>query len=74
MHYLDAKLSIPVISKPHVSLNVHDVDISVAFYSALFGAEPVKHYREDTIVHSILCHLWLPKLSAALTKGHEHVE
>ncbi len=40
--------------KPHVSLNVLDVDASVSFYRTLFGVEPVKHYREDTIVHSVL--------------------
>lgn len=40
--------------KPHVSLNVRNVDASVVFYRALFGIEPVKHYREDTVVHSVL--------------------
>ena len=42
------------IRKPHVSLNVRDVDASVAFYRALFGVMPVKHYRDATSVHSLL--------------------
>jgi len=42
------------VRKPHLSLNVHDVDASVAFYRALFGTEPVKHYHDETTVHSIL--------------------
>ena len=29
--------------KVHVALNVGDVEKSVAFYSAMFGVEPVKH-------------------------------
>lgn len=29
--------------KVHVALNVNDVDESVRFYQAMFGAEPVKH-------------------------------
>jgi catechol 2,3-dioxygenase-like lactoylglutathione lyase family enzyme len=29
--------------KVHVALNVNDVDESVRFYRAMFGAEPVKH-------------------------------
>lgn len=29
--------------KVHVALNVNDVDQSVRFYQAMFGAEPVKH-------------------------------
>jgi catechol 2,3-dioxygenase-like lactoylglutathione lyase family enzyme len=43
-----------IVRKPHVSLNVRDVDASVAFYRALFGVAPVKHYRDATTVHSIL--------------------
>jgi catechol 2,3-dioxygenase-like lactoylglutathione lyase family enzyme len=42
------------VRKPHVSLNVRDVDASVAFYRALFGVAPAKHYRDDTTVHSLL--------------------
>jgi catechol 2,3-dioxygenase-like lactoylglutathione lyase family enzyme len=40
--------------KPHVSLNVNNVDRSVEFYRALFGVDPVKHYRDNTMVHSVL--------------------
>jgi catechol 2,3-dioxygenase-like lactoylglutathione lyase family enzyme len=29
--------------KVHVALNVNDVEVSVKFYQAMFGAEPVKH-------------------------------
>jgi catechol 2,3-dioxygenase-like lactoylglutathione lyase family enzyme len=42
------------VRKPHLSLNVRDVDASVVFYRILFGVEPVKHYRDETTVHSIL--------------------
>lgn len=42
------------VRKPHVSLNVRNVDASVAFYRALFDVAPAKHYRDDTTVHSIL--------------------
>ena len=45
---------LPGLRKPHVSLNVRDVDASVAFYRALFGVAPVKHYRDSTTVHSLL--------------------
>ncbi len=31
-----------MILKPHLSLNASDLDASVAFYRAFFGAEPVK--------------------------------
>lgn len=44
----------PGARKPHVSLDVRDVDASVAFYRAFFGVEPVKHYRDTTTVHSLL--------------------
>lgn len=44
----------PGLRKPHVSLNVRNVDASVAFYRALFGVAPVKHYRDTTTVHSLL--------------------
>ena len=45
---------LPGLRKPHVSLNVRDVDASVAFYRALFGTAPAKHYRDATTVHSVL--------------------
>ena len=45
---------LPGLRKPHVSLNVRDVDASVAFYRTLFGVAPVKHYRDATTVHSLL--------------------
>lgn len=45
---------LPGLRKPHISLNVVDVDASVAFYRILFGVEPVKHYRDETTVHSLL--------------------
>jgi catechol 2,3-dioxygenase-like lactoylglutathione lyase family enzyme len=43
-----------LIRKPHVSLNVKNVDASVAFYKMLFNVTPVKHYRDNTTVHSVL--------------------
>jgi catechol 2,3-dioxygenase-like lactoylglutathione lyase family enzyme len=43
-----------IIRKPHVSLNVKNIDASVAFYQQLFNAAPVKHYRDNTTVHSVL--------------------
>ena len=46
--------ALSAVRKPHVSLNVHDVDASVAFYRALFGVAPAKHYRDATTVHSLL--------------------
>ncbi|GAB2515144.1 VOC family protein [Lysobacter humi (ex Lee et al. 2017)] len=46
--------TLAAVRKPHVSLNVADVDASVAFYTALFGSAPVKHYRDVTTVHSVL--------------------
>jgi catechol 2,3-dioxygenase-like lactoylglutathione lyase family enzyme len=30
------------VLKPHVSLNVSNIDASVAFYAKVFGAEPIK--------------------------------
>lgn len=42
------------IRKPHLSLNVRDVDAAVDFYRALFGTAPVKHYHDATTVHSVL--------------------
>lgn len=52
-----SSVSIPkiaVVRKPHVSLNVRDIDASVGFYRILFGVDPVKHYRDQTMVHSVL--------------------
>lgn len=46
--------ALSTVRKPHVSLNVRDVDASVAFYRALFGTAPVKHYNDTTTVHSVL--------------------
>jgi catechol 2,3-dioxygenase-like lactoylglutathione lyase family enzyme len=42
------------VRKPHLSLNVRDVDAAVAFYRAFFGTSPVKHYHDKTTVHSVL--------------------
>lgn len=47
-------MSTTIVRKPHLALNVRDVDASVAFYRALFGTAPVKHYHDETIVHSVL--------------------
>ena len=49
-----ATTALTAVRKPHLSLNVRDVDAAVAFYRALFGAEPVKHYHDETIMHSVL--------------------
>lgn len=40
--------------KPHISLNVRNVDESVAFYKKLFGIDPIKHIKGNTRTHSIL--------------------
>lgn len=40
--------------KPHISLNVKNVDASVDFYSKLFGIEPMKFIRGNTTTHSIV--------------------
>jgi catechol 2,3-dioxygenase-like lactoylglutathione lyase family enzyme len=40
--------------KPHISLNVTDVEKSVDFYSKLFGQEPLKFIKADTTTHSIV--------------------
>jgi len=42
------------VRKPHLSLNVRDVDAAVAFYSAFFGTSPVKDYHAETPVPSAL--------------------
>ena len=46
--------ALTAVRKPHLSLNVRDVDASVGFYRALFGVDPVKHYHDETTVHSVL--------------------
>lgn len=40
--------------KPHISINVRDIDKSVDFYTKLFGTEPVKYIRGNTTMHSIV--------------------
>jgi catechol 2,3-dioxygenase-like lactoylglutathione lyase family enzyme len=40
--------------KPHISLNVSNVNDSVEFYKKLFGIEPVKFIKGETVTHSIL--------------------
>jgi catechol 2,3-dioxygenase-like lactoylglutathione lyase family enzyme len=40
--------------KPHISLNVTDVAASVAFYTKLFGIEPMKFIKGNTTTHSIV--------------------
>jgi catechol 2,3-dioxygenase-like lactoylglutathione lyase family enzyme len=40
--------------KPHISLNVKNVNESVEFYKKLFGIEPVKFIKGKTTTHSIL--------------------
>lgn len=43
----------PVTSlKPHISINVKNVAQSVAFYSKLFGVEPIKFIKGVTTTHS----------------------
>lgn len=49
-----SSFALPGAIKAHVSLNVRDVDASVAFYQSLFGLAPVKHYHHQTTVHSVL--------------------
>ncbi|WP_133479588.1 VOC family protein [Cognatilysobacter segetis] len=46
--------ALTAVRKPHLSLNVRDVDAAVDFYRALFGTAPAKHYHDETVVHSIL--------------------
>ncbi|MGD9629361.1 MAG: ArsI/CadI family heavy metal resistance metalloenzyme [Pyrinomonadaceae bacterium] len=40
--------------KPHISLNVRNVEASVDFYKKLFGIEPVKFIKGNTTTHSIV--------------------
>lgn len=40
--------------KPHISLNVKNVDESVDFYTKLFGIEPMKYIKGNTTTHSIV--------------------
>lgn len=40
--------------KPHISLNVKDIEKSVEFYSRLFGQEPVKLVKSNSTVHSVV--------------------
>jgi catechol 2,3-dioxygenase-like lactoylglutathione lyase family enzyme len=40
--------------KPHISLNVKNVEKSVEFYSKLFGIEPMKFIKGNTTTHSIV--------------------
>lgn len=40
--------------KPHVSLFVRDVPSAVEFYQAMFGVPPLKHYRNQDTMHSVL--------------------
>lgn len=49
-----AASTFPGALKAHVSLNVTDIDRSVEFYRHMLGLEPIKHYRENSNVHSVL--------------------
>jgi catechol 2,3-dioxygenase-like lactoylglutathione lyase family enzyme len=40
--------------KPHVSLNVKNVEESVEFYKKMLGIEPMKFIKAETNVHSVL--------------------
>jgi catechol 2,3-dioxygenase-like lactoylglutathione lyase family enzyme len=40
--------------KPHISLNVKNVNESVDFYKRLFGIEPMKFIKGNTTTHSIV--------------------
>ncbi len=40
--------------KPHISLNVRNVEESVNFYRKMLGIEPMKFIKADTEVHSVL--------------------
>lgn len=39
--------------KPHISINVQNVEESVNFYRRLFGIEPMKFIKGNAIVHSV---------------------
>lgn len=40
--------------KPHISLNVRNIEASVDFYRRLFGIEPMKFIKGETTTHSIV--------------------
>lgn len=40
--------------KPHISLNVKDIETSTEFYKKLFGIEPMKFIKGNTTTHSIV--------------------
>lgn len=40
--------------KPHISLNVRNVEKSVEFYKRLFGIEPMKYIKGNSTTHSVL--------------------
>lgn len=40
--------------KPHISINVRNVEESVNFYRKLFGIEPMKFIKGNTATHSIV--------------------
>lgn len=40
--------------KPHISINVRNVEESVNFYRKLFGVEPMKFIKGNTTVHPVI--------------------
>ncbi len=40
--------------KPHISLNVRNIDQSVNFYRKMLSIEPLKYIKAETTVHSIV--------------------
>lgn len=40
--------------KPHISLNVKNVEKSVEFYKNLFGIDPMKFFKGNTTTHSVV--------------------
>jgi len=40
--------------KPHISLNVKNIEASADFYKKLFGIEPLKFIKGDTRTHSVV--------------------